>query len=140
MNVVLLFCLIAIPAVLVLGTSPALRERVAGWVSQSQGWLLALAWLLVAGMAVILIEDDFLPAVMVATIFVVGLAIWLHAFALLMRQPDDAFPGRYDKPIWALLLIILPPVGVLAFWSYRRAHGLPALGKPMAAGAVREWS
>jgi len=76
-------------------------------------------------------------------VFFVGLVAlfllaWVHEFTLLMRQGDDAFPGRFDKPIWALLLIVLPPVGVLAFWSYRQAHGSPA--KVIDAAAYHELS
>ena len=48
--------------------------------------------------------------------------LWYREFRFLMNLPDDAFPGHSDKTIWALLLIVLPPVGMLAFHSYRRAH------------------
>jgi hypothetical protein len=52
-----------------------------------------------------------------------GLALlWYREFRFLMNLPDDAFPGRNDKTIWALLLIVVPPVGMLTFYSYRRAH------------------
>jgi hypothetical protein len=39
-----------------------------------------------------------------------------------MLLGDDAFPGRHDKLIWALLLFILPPVGVWLFRSYREVR------------------
>jgi hypothetical protein len=62
--------------------------------------------------------------------FVIGLVVglvgfvvtWLRQFTFLMQLGDGDFPGRYDKLIWAALLVALPPVGVLTFWSYREAH------------------
>jgi hypothetical protein len=44
---------------------------------------------------------------------------WLEEFRFLMELDDDAFPGRNDKLIWALLLIVLPPVGLWQFSSWR---------------------
>jgi hypothetical protein len=66
------------------------------------------------------------PGPALALLFLITLGMlaftWLRDFAHLMSQPDHAFPGRYDKLIWAALLIFLPPVGLLAYWSYRRAE------------------
>ncbi|MFO0960743.1 MAG: hypothetical protein U0800_25455 [Isosphaeraceae bacterium] len=50
-----------------------------------------------------------------------GLA-WLREFRYLINLTDDVFPGRNDKLIWGILLIVLPPVGVWLFRSYRMAH------------------
>ncbi len=47
---------------------------------------------------------------------------WLREFTYLMRLRDDAFPGHNDKLIWAILLIVLPPVGAWLFQTYREAH------------------
>ena len=47
---------------------------------------------------------------------------WLREFSFLMGTDDSAFPGRNDKLIWALLLIVLPPVGVYLFRAHRRAY------------------
>ena len=58
---------------------------------------------------------------------------WVREFAYLMRLGDDAFPGRNDKLIWAILLIVLPPVGVWLFRAYREAHWPEA--KPAKARA-----
>jgi len=60
--------------------------------------------------------------VFVLSLVCLFLLAWLHEFTFLMRLNDEVFPGRFDKLIWALLLIVLPPVGTLAFWSYRQAH------------------
>ena len=61
---------------------------------------------------------------------------WSRQFRFLMAQPDDAFPGRFDKPIWAALMILLPPLGLPTFWAYRRAHWPEP--KSQAAAAVHE--
>jgi hypothetical protein len=58
----------------------------------------------------------------VLALIVIFVACWLHEFRTLMLLGDDAFPGRHDKLIWALLLIVLPPVGVWLFRSYREAR------------------
>jgi len=57
-----------------------------------------------------------------ATLLVVFVMAWLHEFRFLMPLRDDAFPGQNDKLIWAFLLIVLPPVGLWVFRSYRLAH------------------
>ncbi|WP_435020686.1 hypothetical protein TA3x_001965 [Tundrisphaera sp. TA3] len=48
--------------------------------------------------------------------------IWGREFLTLMRLDDGAFPGRHDKLIWGLLLILIPPVGAWLFGAYREAH------------------
>jgi len=80
---------------------------------------------------------DFPPFLLMIGGFFIFLAwAWLRQFSFLMRLGDDAFPGRYDKIIWAMLLIALPPVGTLVFWSYRQAHW-PAT-KPERVEAIHE--
>src|SRR4051812_44916696 len=63
----------------------------------------------------------FLAAVVVLTLALLVRA-WLREFAFLMGVDDAAFPGRNDKLIWAMLLIVLPPVGVYLFRAHRRAY------------------
>jgi hypothetical protein len=47
---------------------------------------------------------------------------WAREFWFLMRLGDESFPGQHDKLIWAVLLIVLPPVGVYHFNRFRLAH------------------
>lgn len=63
-----------------------------------------------------------LPLVLLA-IGAIGLTMvaWVREFTALMAQPDTSFPGRYDKAIWALLMIALPPVGLIVLGQYRRS-------------------
>src|SRR5689334_6716873 len=63
--------------------------------------------------------DEFRIAVLLSAVVAFALA-WFHEFRFLMRLNDDAFPGRNDKLIWALLLMLFPPVGAVVFWSFRR--------------------
>ena len=58
------------------------------------------------------------------------LLLWAREFAILMRASDEEFPGRFDKPIWALAVLLLPPIGAAAFWAFRRAHWAEAKPRP----------
>jgi hypothetical protein len=116
-----------------LGRSPA-AERFAEAVRRHLPWCLTLG---AAGALILLSFAADSPAPLILLVIaaaVLFVVTWVRDFAYLMTQPDSAFPGRHDKLIWALLLIVLPPVGVLTFWSYRRAHAT----EPKPAGSV-EW-
>ncbi len=60
---------------------------------------------------------------------------WRREFGLLMDLDDGAFPGRFDKVIWAALMMLLPPVGLWTLRSYRLAHGPETAGKPVVGAA-----
>ncbi len=95
-------------------------SRMAGdWLRQAEGWQLALVALFV------LVALPAVPALVllavVAAVVLFGRA-WVREFTHLMRLDDGAFPGRNDKLIWAVLLIVLPPLGVWMFQTYREAH------------------
>jgi hypothetical protein len=47
---------------------------------------------------------------------------WCHEFVFLMGLRDDDLPGRNDKLIWAVVLLVFAPFGVWLFRSYRLAH------------------
>jgi hypothetical protein len=94
-------------------------EHVSDWLSRARGWQVALAAVL------ILAALPMVPALlMLAVLFAIFLfaRAWVREFAYLMRLGDDAFPGHNDKLIWAMLMIILAPVGVWLFQSYREVH------------------
>ena len=92
---------------------------VGDWFRQAEGWQIAL---------VVLVGVMFLPmvplvlGVALLAAFVLFARAWLKEFTHLMRLRDDAFPGHNDKLIWAMLLIVLPPVGAWLFQTYREAH------------------
>jgi hypothetical protein len=99
-------------------SQPLFTERGAWWARAA----LVLAASVVASAVLI----SFEPALYVVMLILVSVALfvrnWYHEFSYLMSLGDASFPGRYDKPIWAALLILLPPVGALTFWFYRRSH------------------
>jgi hypothetical protein len=91
----------------------------AGWFRQAEGWQIAAVLgltLLILPMVPLVLILAFLAA------FVLFAKAWLKEFTFLMRLRDDAFPGRNDKLIWAMLLIVLAPVGTWLFQNYREAH------------------
>ena len=92
---------------------------VKGWFRQAEGWQIALVILL--GIFVLPVLPLVLTAAVVFALVLFGKA-WVREFTGLMRLPDDAFPGRNDKLIWAIMLIVLPPVGAWMFQGYREAH------------------
>jgi hypothetical protein len=65
---------------------------------------------------------EVLAVVAVVAVVVLFARAWLREFSFLMGVDDSAFPGRNDKLIWAVLLIVLPPVGVYLFRAHRRAY------------------
>ncbi len=48
--------------------------------------------------------------------------VWCDEFVFLMGLRDEDFPGRNDKLIWAVVLLILPVISVWLFRSYHMAH------------------
>jgi len=59
-----------------------------------------------------------------AILIVLGLYLrtWRDEFVFLMGLRDDDFPGRNDKLIWVLVLLVFAPIGAWLFRSYRLAH------------------
>jgi hypothetical protein len=112
-------------------------------------WLRKYGGVAVVPLAIVtvLLGSDFLfrtpgPGFFLLILGALALLIvaWLREFSFLMRLGDDAFPGRFDKPIWAALLILLPPVGVLTFWSYRKAHWPEAKAQAKATPSHASWA
>ena len=50
---------------------------------------------------------------------------WFWQLTSLMLMSDDAFPGRYDKLIWAAILILLNALGaaVFVYWKWNMDAG-----------------
>lgn len=89
-------------------------------------------WKLLFGMAVVAFlfaviadgphDGGFLVLLACLFIFALFLRAWRREFLFLMSLRDDDFPGRFDKPIWAVMLTTLPPIGLWCFRSYHVAH------------------
>jgi len=45
-------------------------------------------------------------------------AFWITQFNQLMAIPDERFPGKHDKLIWAVVLITLNVLGAVTFWFF----------------------
>jgi hypothetical protein len=56
--------------------------------------------------------------------------IWIAMFMDLMSMPDDAFPGRFDKPLWVVafvcLFVLIAPMA-FGLWKDRNRKRLRAL-------------
>lgn len=57
-----------------------------------------------------------------AVIALILAAIWCYQFIELMLLSDTDFPGRYDKILWALTFMALPPLAPFAFSFWMRAY------------------
>ena len=53
--------------------------------------------------------------VIIATIVIALIALWIQQFAVLMRQPDSAFPGRFDKILWVAAFVVVFWLAPIAF-------------------------
>ena len=97
-------------------TVEAWLRRVGAWANQAE------TWQVIAVAVLVLMLLPMLPAVLVLAL-IAGVVLfaraWLREFVVLMGLGDNAFPGAHDKLIWAILMIVLPPVGVYLFRSYR---------------------
>ena len=92
---------------------------VQGWFRQAEGWQIALV---ILAAIVLLPSIPLILALAVLFALVLFAKAWLREFTYLMKLRDDAFPGHNDKLIWAVLMIVLPPVGAWLFQTYREAH------------------
>jgi len=104
--------------------------RRAGWLEPLRGVRLWQVMAAVAGIAVLLamLEYPLLPFLALLllaaapVVLVLFAKAWGRDFVFVMVRRDDEFPGRFDKVIWAALLIALPPVGLWLFRHYREAR------------------
>jgi hypothetical protein len=77
-----------------------------------------------------------LPAVLGLLLAVAVLAVvllWIREFVRLMSMSPAVFPGRHDRWVWIVLMLAVPPVGLVAFWMFRRGReeeGAPRVDKP----------
>jgi hypothetical protein len=67
-------------------------------------------------------DAGILLGVTVAGILLGFAWMWLNEFRALMLRRDDEFPGRYDKLVWSLALLLFAPAGVWLFRLYRKAQ------------------
>lgn len=107
---------------------------------RAEGWTFALY----LALGVVLLSVLLPGLIALATIGVVALLVvlWVREFVTLMSCADADFPGRHDKLVWSVLMLVLAPIGPVAFWWYRRCHGLPPhpwAAKPPWSVEDRDW-
>jgi hypothetical protein len=105
-----------------------LQRLSSGFRSGRIGLSQVMAGVVVAALALMVIYshgpgEAMLPIVLLSVwILAWFVRNWRKEFVFLMGLRDEDFPGRQDKLIWALVLLVLAPIGVWFFRSYRLAH------------------
>ncbi len=130
-----LLILLAATVATVLAVRPDWRRRALDRFWPLPSWLLVTATFAIATFAFESPGAGLFAAGVVA--FLLLAIAWWREASILVRLDDDAFPGRHDKLVWALLLIALPPVGVALFRSFRREHGLGLAPETKATAGAR---
>lgn len=102
------------------------------WPSRLGPWQAVLALWVIATVGLFVLFESHWPPFMVATVTAIGLflLVWARELGVLMQAGDDAFPGRFDKPLWVLLFLVVPPVGVVLFRGFRGADRVASGEKP----------
>lgn len=129
--------LFALVAALLLTTAPtlvALRTlheagrlpRPLAPLVEATGWVRPGYLLVAAALMLFLATGEPVAFMIVLSLAAAGLLLsylraWVAEFQFLMSLSDDDFPGRFDKPVWALTLVVLGPVGLWAFRRHRAA-------------------
>lgn len=112
------------------------------WVRRRRLWDLGIAVfaliLLFSFMDHRAYRDGLFFLTLMAGVATVLTVLWVREFLFLMALRDEDLPGRFDKPIWAAVLILLPPLGLYLFRSHRLAHWPEPEPKPRVAPAARE--
>ena len=94
--------------------------RALGRLLEGFRWSDWLAWGLIGLAVVVLLPAAIsllMGAVVVAMVF-----FWVGEFVRLMRTAPSEFPGRHDRLVWITVMVLLLPIGALAFWTYRRTR------------------
>jgi hypothetical protein len=63
-----------------------------------------------------------LNGVAIGVIALLLLIVWWWQFIQLMMFSDSDFPGRYDKPLWAVLFIVACVIAPFLFMHWKSAY------------------
>jgi hypothetical protein len=83
-------------------------------------------------------KPGFLVLLLSGVVLVLFARAWVAEFLFLMGLRDDVLPGRFDKVVWAGLLVALPPVGLWVFRRYRAEHWPESVEAKRRHGAFGE--
>jgi hypothetical protein len=134
-----LFFTLVLPASLVGGLALLFRLSRIGspeWVRRVAGgpraWRFNLWHMMLAVIATAVLlhavsgppTEDRVLSLVVLCLGVLGWFVrsWCNEFVFLMSRRDEEFPGRNDKVIWAIALLVFAPVSVWLFRSFRLAQ------------------
>ena len=102
----------------------SVHEKVRRRLSQFKLWQLVMAVVLCGLLfAMTSVREPIIPF-MLAILVVLGMYVrtWRDEFLFLMGLRNDDFPGRNDKLIWVIVMLVFAPVGAWLFRSYRLSH------------------
>jgi|GEM_PF-6714483 len=60
---------------------------------------------------------------MMVVLIALGIALvvfWIVQLVTLMEMKDAQFPGRHDKVLWFVLMLICSVLGACVFWAWRQ--------------------
>jgi hypothetical protein len=66
-----------------------------------------------------------LLVILFVIIIIAGEIFWLIQILNLMSRSDGSFPGRYDKPIWAAILLTCNIIGAIAYFIAKPCNDKP---------------
>jgi hypothetical protein len=120
---------VGVPAMLLgllqlIAPQSSLPERVRHRFTQYKLWQLMVAVVLLGLLfSMITVRAPILPfSLAVLIVLVLFVKAWRDEFVFLMGLRDEDFPGRNDKLVWVLVLLLFAPVGTWFFRAYRLAH------------------
>ncbi len=102
----------------------SVHEGVRRRISQFKLWQLSVGVILCGLLfSMTSVRSPIVPFTLaILIVLALYLRTWRDEFIFLMGLRDEDFPGRNDKLIWVLMLVVLAPVGSWLFHSYRLAH------------------
>jgi uncharacterized membrane protein len=78
--------------------------------------LLIYLLVVLAGLFALAILLPLMIHLLVLFVLLAGIVFWLTQLIDVMQRRDDEFPGRYDKIIWALVIVLGNIFGAFAYW------------------------
>jgi hypothetical protein len=133
--VVVLFACLALPVLRALDASRSLPDGLSALVA----WLRPVRvvhLVIAAGLLLALLVGPSVALFLGLVVVALYLWTWVHEFLFLMSLSDADFPGRFDKAIWATVMIATGPLGLWTFRRYRAARWVETT-EPTAAGSAK---
>jgi hypothetical protein len=78
--------------------------------------LLLYLLIILAGLFLLAVLLPLIVHVVILLVILSALIFWLRQLIDVMQRSDDDFPGRNDKLIWAVVIVLGNVFGALAYW------------------------